>query len=546
MQTYTLDPALQARIDKAKAVAGTDNPEAIRKALTTQTFNNDSQLQEAHQGQQTALSALDQMATFDKQLASNSNNANTQQMATDTANRNYAASLGTIDPNNAQATIASGPAMLDLSQIKGPSTDANAILNPFVAAGLSAGQSKAAQDTYNLADMMRSSRERSLGGEVNSLVQAYQLDLAEKQRQEELARQKAKEELAQKITASQTELEIKKQIGGDWTDPTTGKTYHIPTPQEKALADAQGKQNELMGKLGPNAKAIIDELSSGKSSLAAIMRKNPTVDKYALADLNTSIWGGLKEDDAGLRAMGLDPNEMMKRGVSRVGGTGSTSTIDSYVNSIKSGYTDVNKMLTDVKDPILQSQILNALQSQGYKNPSAPTAQYGGVKIDAATKSKASEYEGLLRKLSEVRSDLSSAIGGKKTGGINDLGIGVTGFLSQFAGDKGSDQASKTRAALNNLQASVRNKMFGSALSENEIKESQKILPSVSAQEQENLNRIEAKMNEKLNDYRSVLRTAGVPEEAIDEQIRQITGGGVINPSQPAAQTVGRFTVEVE
>ena len=134
--------------------------------------------------------------------------------------------------------------------------------------------------------------------------------------------------------------------------------------------------------------------------------------------------------------------------------------------------------------------------------------------LDKTSKGKVAEYTALLKDLYEARSSLS----GK--GLVSDVGTATTGPLAQFMGQYGPGADVRTR--IDNLSSRVKNKYYGSAISENEMKDANKWLPSSKKQETQNTKRLDTIYQSKMNELKSVLRTQGVPEEQIVSYLGQL------------------------
>lgn len=545
-QTYTPDNKYDQRVQQLRSQVG-DNPEAIRQAAGQQMIQNDQQLQESVQGQQAGVSALQQLAEYDQQLAGQVRQANQQQMQTDTARRAATTQMGAINPNDAAATIASGPVDFNVQQFGqtyGPAQ--NAILSPFVASGMVSGQAQAAQGTYDLASQLRGSRERAIGSEADAIARIAASQI-EKERLE--AERKKAEELAKYESARDYAM----LYGGTVRNPLTGQDEKYESPEEKARREATEKQikdqsvvEKLRTRIGKTGKSLIEEVTDGLGNFSDILRENPDLSQeevYELARINTNKYGAFAETPEQLREMGLSPEIMDQLGIPRAGGVAKSDPqeILNKAYAIPGAAEIIGKAGNQATQEAIARQILQAGSIEAYKKAQGATGgnveslkeKYGMTADDSK---KVMDSIRLITSLKDVQNALNEAIGGKQTGRLRDLAIGTTGFLSQFAGTGGTDAQSRARAKVNDLQAQIRNNMFGSALTPQEIEQANKILPTVGTQEQDNLNRLNAKIDQKTNDILSTLRAYGVSDEEINALIGSATG--VAGQAQPAAVTM--------
>ncbi len=541
--TYSSDNPYQKKLDETVSQVGT-NPEAVRQALADKAISSDTKLQEGIQGQKTGLSAIEQLSNFDQQLAGQYQQTNQQQMAADTARRAQTTQMGAFNPNNAQATIASGPANFDVNQMAQTAV-VPGIISPFVQAGLVSGQQQAAQGVFDMASAQRASRERVIGSEIENMVKLFSA-----QQQAEQAKREAEE--ARKQADFERQYNYAKEVGGVVRDPISGQEYKFETPEEKMLQESRMKQlatpemtifDSLKQRQGKSGDTILNEVISGSKPFLTIVRENPDLSQdqlYELARINSQAFGAFKESPEELRAMGLSPEIMDKIGIPRASGATSDPNVQGYIDLIQKGDMNITNVPAE-----LRTQVVNALSASGGTQPKENVVM--GLKdrynLTTDDSKKVMDAIRLIGALKGVEGSLRNAIGGKTTGRVRDIGIGATGPLSQFAGTGGSDAGSKARAAINDLQAQIRNNMFGSALSEQEIKQANKILPTAGTQEQDNLNRLSSKTNQKINDVRSTLRAYGVSDAEIDAMLASTTAPST---SSPATNNAGTIRVKLK
>lgn len=361
-EPYTQDSEVQRRIEEAKRSAVSDNPEAVKQALTQQTFNNDTQLNEAVQGQQDATNKIMQLAEYDQQLAGEVRAGNQQQQQVQQQQQQQATQLGAFNPNDAQATIAAGPVSFDTNQIM--QTQTPTLLSPFVASGIASGATQAGVDTFQLADFARGARERYLGNEVSQLANLYQA-------QYEAEQERRRQEEANKLRLFELDLKYAQDMGGEVVDPLSGKVYKFPSPQEKAAQEAQlaqAQQNSVGDQLkqikGRSGKSLFEEVVDGQGNFMDVIRENPGLSQeqvYELARINTQAYGAFKESPDQLRSMGLSPEIMDQLGIPRAGqaGTGSTSDAIALAQLVASGQMKLESVPADMRGAVANEMAKN-------------------------------------------------------------------------------------------------------------------------------------------------------------------------------------------
>lgn len=127
---------------------------------------------------------------------------------------------------------------------------------------------------------------------------------------------------------------------------------------------------------------------------------------------------------------------------------------------------------------------------------------------DKAARGKAAEYVAFMKDLKETKEKLS----GK--GLASDITTSQTGPLAQMLGQYG--KSGDVRTQIDKLNANVKNKTYGAAVSEGELKDANKWLPSSARQETQNVKRLEAIYNSKKNELTSLLRGQGLSESEIN------------------------------
>lgn len=146
--------------------------------------------------------------------------------------------------------------------------------------------------------------------------------------------------------------------------------------------------------------------------------------------------------------------------------------------------------------------------------------------LPASAKSKAGDYLAFLAELKSIKSQLDELSPGQGLG----LTEGTTGPIAQLFGQLG--KAGQFRASIENLTAKVRNKQFGSALTESELKEANKFLPGAGKQELTNEKRILALIAQKENELRSHLQAFGLSPKQVESFMAQ-AGGSEAASSDP-------------
>jgi len=141
---------------------------------------------------------------------------------------------------------------------------------------------------------------------------------------------------------------------------------------------------------------------------------------------------------------------------------------------------------------------------------------------DKTARGKAAEYVAFMKDIKDVRDKISGL------GLVSDVTTGQTGPLSQFLGQYG--QGGDVRTQIDKLNANVKNKTYGAAVSEGELKDANKWLPSSARQETQNAKRLDAIFNSKKNELTSLLRGQGLS----DQEIKTYLDIMLVGENQPA------------
>lgn len=220
---YTNTPMTQ-RMEQARSVFG-DNPSDVARGVATNMTNSPT-FQQPLQDQKNALGAMDQIAAYDKELASKyqagNQQATAQNQQQNTMLTNFAGAGATP-----QETIAKGASAMPITNYQ----NFNGILSPFVASGLVSGQQQAATDTFDLASQTRSSLEKAVGSEAQAYAEALKYALAEEALKAEQEAQKIAQEEEKEKEKWNREYELLKLTGGKIFNPWDGKTYTVPAPE---------------------------------------------------------------------------------------------------------------------------------------------------------------------------------------------------------------------------------------------------------------------------------------------------------------------------
>lgn len=307
-QTYTQSP-VQERLERAKQMAqansGTTNPEAVKQALAQETFANDQPLNEAVQGQQDSVNALQQLASYDQEVSQKYTQANQAQLAADNQRRAQTTAMGAVDGSNAQATIAQGPASFDINTFAKPVVQDGGFLSPFVASGLTQGQAQATMDTYSLADTTRGARERYLGNEISQLAGAYQAELEAEQEKSRMEEEDRQREETQNMQNFQLELELAEKLGGSVVNPKTGKVYQFAKPapsaqSKKGTFDIATALQAMRG--GSQTQSTPQSPLSGLFSKASSFLQSSEPKVYTVRQKSTGMMGTVPSNE-------YDPNQ---------------------------------------------------------------------------------------------------------------------------------------------------------------------------------------------------------------------------------------------
>lgn len=220
---YTNNPMTQ-RLDQARSVFG-DNPADVARGVASNMTNSPT-FQEPLQGQKTALSAMDEIAAYDKQLASQFQQGNQQAMQATQQNNQMLSNFASAGATP-QETIAKGQQNIPQTQYQ----TYNGILSPFVSSGLASGQQQAATDTFNMATQTRSALEKTIGTEAQAYAEALRYALAQEELKVE--QERAEQERLDQIEQQKwnREYELLSLTGGTIYNPWDGKTYTIPVPE---------------------------------------------------------------------------------------------------------------------------------------------------------------------------------------------------------------------------------------------------------------------------------------------------------------------------
>lgn len=169
------------------------------------------------------------------------------------------------------------------------------------------------------------------------------------------------------------------------------------------------------------------------------------------------------------------------------------------------------RQLAQDKELALLAADTKAKQEEAALHPSIAQLQSGA-------KTKASEYLALLTDLNALGRSFEGA------GGIvSDIFSSQSGPTAKLLGQRGA--GGQTRADLNQFSAKVKNKTYGSALTDTEIKDANTWIPAEKRQESTNQKRIESIRKSKENELISLLRSNGVSEPEIQAYLQLANGG---------------------
>lgn len=150
---------------------------------------------------------------------------------------------------------------------------------------------------------------------------------------------------------------------------------------------------------------------------------------------------------------------------------------------------------------------------------------------DKTARAKAAEYVAFMKDLKETKEKLS----GK--GLVSDVTTSQTGPLAQMLGQYG--EGGDIRTQIDKLNANVKNKTYGAAVSEGELKDANKWLPSSARQETQNVKRLDAIYQSKKNELTSLLRGQGLSESEINTYLDRMMVGDSKNTTTPVKDTLG-------
>lgn len=285
--TYTTGPVAE-RFRQAEEAAqrntGMVNPETVRAALAEQSFDNDPRLNQALEGQQGALGAMQELEAFDRDLAQRQTQGNQQMTQNIQQMQAQEAQMGGFNPNDPSATIAQGPANFSTEEVLRQATPTS-LISPFAASSIATGQQNANIDTFNLADLARQARERYLGSEIttlaNAYAQQYESDLQNKQQQFENA------------------MALSKLTGQPFVDPYTGKSYDLP--EDSLYGDLSVSEREQRRVFDQMRQDIANQMTPADlfAKYGDVVGFNDIISAYN----QSSPWGPAKESLEELRAM---------------------------------------------------------------------------------------------------------------------------------------------------------------------------------------------------------------------------------------------------
>lgn len=356
-QTYTQSPVderLRQAQEAAQRNTGMVNPASVQQAIAEQTLSNDPALNQSIGQQETALSAMQQLADFDRQLASQQTQGNDQLRQNMIASQQSQRAMGAFDPNNPSATIAQGPASFDIAEILRSATPTS-LISPFAASSIVSGQQGMNVDAFNMAQKSQEARQRNLGFEIAALAKAYQTQFELEQRKKEL-------EDAQRQQDFDNALSIAKLTGSrTFTDPLTGKSYDI----------AGESSSGILSRVSASGKTFLEEVTDGFGNFSDVLRNNPGLSQeevYELARVNAQKFGAFRENDEQLRAMGLSPELMDELGIPRATSTGDSSEIDGYIRLINEGKMKLENVPAEMRNKVVSA--LSSVAPEQFSGPS--------------------------------------------------------------------------------------------------------------------------------------------------------------------------------
>lgn len=437
--TYTADNAYEQRAKQYRSQVG-DNPEAIRQAVAQEMTQSNQQLNEAIGGQKGALDAMNQMAAYDQQLAGQVRAGNVQAQQFQQSAQQQAAALGKTDATSAAATIAQGPAQLDLSKFTYTPQEGT-FLSPFVASQLVSGQQQAAQGQFDISAQQRGSLERAIGTEAESIAAIAQAQIAREEAERERQRQQALDQYNSDVSYAQV-------YGGTVVNPLTGKEEVYKSETERTREElavkqemekkaqesaARSVQDSLRGKTGKTGMNLIDEVISGSKPLKDILRENAGQlsqdELYELVRVNTQAFGQLLESDQELRAMGLDPNSLDQLGIPRAGAAinNEQQEIAAYAQMVTKGETNLDNVPQAIRGKVAAFMTQQPAQKPEMTESAKKSAglakrllesDTGGItgNVRFALSGKSRQAEGVLKQLlAELQLEESKRMKGQGT-----------------------------------------------------------------------------------------------------------------------------------
>jgi len=133
--------------------------------------------------------------------------------------------------------------------------------------------------------------------------------------------------------------------------------------------------------------------------------------------------------------------------------------------------------------------------------------------VPSSVKTNASEYLSTIKDLSNIKTQLEGA--GGEGSWLANIFKGTTGPLSGIGG--AYRKGAETRQSLSRLQADVTHGIYGSALTETEMKAGKKWLIDPGRQERTNLVRINDLLQKKQNELTSLLSSQGLDQEQVGQ-----------------------------
>jgi hypothetical protein len=221
---YT-QPPMEQRLAEARSMFG-DNPSAVQAGIAT-NMTNSATYQDPLKSQQNAMTAIQQVANYDKELAGKYQTGAQQTTAQIGANNALLTNFASAGATPAE-TIAKGQQAIPTTQ----EMPVSGFLSPFVASGLATGQSNASKGVYDIATQTKSALDKIIGTEAQAYADAlrYQIQQEQLKAEQERLIEEAKNQKIQNDFNAQ--IELLKLTGGSIVNPFDGKTYIIPKPKE--------------------------------------------------------------------------------------------------------------------------------------------------------------------------------------------------------------------------------------------------------------------------------------------------------------------------